>query len=764
MSDKSAKSAKSARKRRLGRTFEEEARRGAPGAEVHMAGRQHAPELEPAESAEPEEAAPELGPPPEPLMSKRSRRRASMRDEVARAEPRGDTSAADPGTVRAPETRAERKEARQRAKAERAAAAAQLKLERKLSREETARERAATEARVARRQQDLREHAGADQLAEDQVDDLQVQPDQPSGAPAPVESADAPAESTETTDAKGNDGSEPPLTGPSGKPAKRRAKSAPASVESQDEIEHRAAEAHAQAEAARVEAEWAAAEAQAEQEAAEALLQAEREAEDARLRVEREAADEQARIEQEAAAAQALAEREAAAEQARQAREAAASAKVEARTAKAQAKTERRTARAEAKADREAAKARAKVEREVAEARTKIEREAVDAAHARDEAEAAAAVEQARVDRTAEDALASVARAKASAEQRAQRAAAEAEARIARAAAKAEARVARASARAQSKADRAAAKAQAAVERAAVKAQGKVTRAATRLQRKSELAETRAQHAADLETRLADWDFTGGTRRRDEGLAAYVARVESQRGGTAGARSPLTTTVKIIMVTAVVGAVAVLPWAAPSVRDGIADLVPGGEAARVDDPSVGPPTSVPPEIITQQVAGLAGVRLAAAGPPLEVNVPRLHVDSKVIPISGQSGSLVPPEDPQVLGWWREGQPAGAQYGSAVVTGHTVHTGGGALDHLGKLDVGDSVRVRTEAGWIEYVVQLAKIYSTEQLARDADQIFTLGGPGRLVLITCDDWNGEFYESNAVVVGAPVLDEPSASGGG
>jgi LPXTG-site transpeptidase (sortase) family protein len=171
-----------------------------------------------------------------------------------------------------------------------------------------------------------------------------------------------------------------------------------------------------------------------------------------------------------------------------------------------------------------------------------------------------------------------------------------------------------------------------------------------------------------------------------------------------------------------------------------------------------------PGVVTQQAQGLTGVRLQAAGAPREVDVPRLHVDSKVIPISGQSGSLLPPSDPQQLGWWREGQPVGAEAGSAVITGHTVHTGGGALDHLDKLVVGDAVRVRTDAGWIRYVVQQTRIYSTAQLARDAKDVFKLDGPGRLVLITCDDWNGVTYESNAVVFAAPVDEQPSSAGTG
>jgi len=226
-------------------------------------------------------------------------------------------------------------------------------------------------------------------------------------------------------------------------------------------------------------------------------------------------------------------------------------------------------------------------------------------------------------------------------------------------------------------------------------------------------------------------------------------------------RRALRRTARVVALVALIGACAVLPWAAPGVPGWLADLVPGGEkAAVVHAPPVAPPTDafVGPVGVSQQAGPYDGVRLEAAGPPREVVVPRLHVDSTVVPISGQSGSLLPPSDAQVLGWWREGRPAGAEYGSAVVTGHTVHTGGGALDHLGQLVVGDSVRVRTDQGWIRYVVQRSRVYSKAELAADAKEIFRLGGAGRLVLITCDDWNGSFYESNAVVFASPVDDQP------
>jgi LPXTG-site transpeptidase (sortase) family protein len=216
-----------------------------------------------------------------------------------------------------------------------------------------------------------------------------------------------------------------------------------------------------------------------------------------------------------------------------------------------------------------------------------------------------------------------------------------------------------------------------------------------------------------------------------------------------------------VVATLIAGG-AVLPWAAPEVRDWMAGLVPdqGTDVVRIEDPPVAPSTEafIGPVGVSQQAGSLAGVRLEAAGPPLEVRIPRLGVDSSVVPISGQSGTLLPPDDPQLLGWWQEGKPVGAQYGTSVVTGHAVHTGGGALDQLGELVAGDSLRVRTDAGWIRYVVQRTRIYSKGALADDAESIFRLGGPGRLVLISCDDWNGEIFESNAVVYATPTADLP------
>ena len=252
-----------------------------------------------------------------------------------------------------------------------------------------------------------------------------------------------------------------------------------------------------------------------------------------------------------------------------------------------------------------------------------------------------------------------------------------------------------------------------------------------------------------------------------ETLAEHVARVEAPRLPRRTRRSRPRTprwfrrTLKVAALAILISAAAVVPWAVPRLPTAISDMLPGhSSAVHIRDPKVAPATDaiVGPVGVDQQAGPYDGVRLQSAGRPREVQVNRLDVDSDVVAISGQSGTLLPPSDPQLLGWWQEGRVVGSQYGAAVITGHTVHTGGGALDHLDQLVVGDKIRVRTDAGWIKYVVKRTQVYSTAELAADAKNLFRAGGTGRLVLITCDDWNGQFYESNALVVATPLLDEP------
>jgi LPXTG-site transpeptidase (sortase) family protein len=108
----------------------------------------------------------------------------------------------------------------------------------------------------------------------------------------------------------------------------------------------------------------------------------------------------------------------------------------------------------------------------------------------------------------------------------------------------------------------------------------------------------------------------------------------------------------------------------------------------------------------------------------------------------------------MVGWWSDGARPGAAKGSAVITGHTVHDGGGAFDDLGQLTTGDAVMVTTGRGTIDYVVSSVTTYRKKALAKQAARVFDQSVPGRLVLVTCEDWDGTAYLSNAVVIATPA----------
>lgn len=285
---------------------------------------------------------------------------------------------------------------------------------------------------------------------------------------------------------------------------------------------------------------------------------------------------------------------------------------------------------------------------------------------------------------------------------------------------------------------------------------------------------TKEQAAAAEDRRDPDWvpdawlppeeSRSRGSRRRVEAdgplPVVYPPRLPQRRKE----KEPTvrrTRLARYSLVVVLIGSCAALPWVVPQVPTWFASVVPEGAS---DPPRTGPtilpaptPTVSGPTSPSAEPTAQAGP-LGAAGRPLEVWVPRLKVRSPVVPISGQSGTLLPPDDAQILGWWQEGSRAGATNGSAVVTGHTISTGGGAFDNLGKLATGDRVRVRTAAGWITYEVQRSRDYTVEELAENAEDIFDRGGQSRLVLITCSDFNGTVYLSNAVVFATPVGDEP------
>ena len=142
------------------------------------------------------------------------------------------------------------------------------------------------------------------------------------------------------------------------------------------------------------------------------------------------------------------------------------------------------------------------------------------------------------------------------------------------------------------------------------------------------------------------------------------------------------------------------------------------------------------------------------GAPRSIHLPRLGVRSRIQPIHVAGSTLTPPSDPAVLGWWADGARPGDPRGSVLVTGHTVSTGGAALDRLEALRPGDAVTVRTRRDALEYAVRRVAVIDKGLVARRAERLFSQEVPGRLVLITCGDWDGFRHRSNVVVTAQPT----------
>jgi len=157
------------------------------------------------------------------------------------------------------------------------------------------------------------------------------------------------------------------------------------------------------------------------------------------------------------------------------------------------------------------------------------------------------------------------------------------------------------------------------------------------------------------------------------------------------------------------------------------------------------------QVVPTEASTELGTRSVA---PLRLRFGALGIDAAVVPIRTAGRVLTPPADPSRLGWWREGARPGAATGTVLVTGHTVHEGHGALDDLDQAVVGDRVAVSGRGHRVTYRVARVLVLTKAQLARRAAGLFDVDGPHRLVLVTCESWDGAAYDGNVVVVAEPV----------
>jgi sortase (surface protein transpeptidase) len=170
-----------------------------------------------------------------------------------------------------------------------------------------------------------------------------------------------------------------------------------------------------------------------------------------------------------------------------------------------------------------------------------------------------------------------------------------------------------------------------------------------------------------------------------------------------------------------------------------------------DDPAVG---AVPPAAATP--APVATTARIAATPPTRLRVPAIRVDAPVVPVGVDGRALAIPDDPSVVGWWRDGARPGAPTGTVVLAGHVDawDTGPGALFHLSRMQPGDAVSVHTDTGDRGYVVEAVRRYAKPELPAE---VFARDGRPRLVLISCGgtfDRRIRSYTDNVVVYATPA----------
>jgi hypothetical protein len=165
-----------------------------------------------------------------------------------------------------------------------------------------------------------------------------------------------------------------------------------------------------------------------------------------------------------------------------------------------------------------------------------------------------------------------------------------------------------------------------------------------------------------------------------------------------------------------------------------------------------PVAAVPARPLPARPVTTAGHPHPSASAPVRLQVPSAGVDAALTGIGlDGAGSLVPPPDGALAGWYPQG-PAPGDAGPAVLTGHVDSVAGPAVFfRLRDLGVGDAVRVaRADGTTVRFTVTRVTRYAKSALP--AAEVYGPTPDAQLRLITC---GGEFdpttgsYLDNVVV---------------
>jgi Sortase domain len=173
-------------------------------------------------------------------------------------------------------------------------------------------------------------------------------------------------------------------------------------------------------------------------------------------------------------------------------------------------------------------------------------------------------------------------------------------------------------------------------------------------------------------------------------------------------------------------------------------------------PSARPTWRAAAEAVTPGIAPIGTADGGAAppvtpGPPTEVRIPRIAVDSTLETLGlSATGELNPPQDFARAGWYAGGTAPG-DVGPAVIAGHVdSRTGPAVFFRLRELRPGDVVEVARDGHWLSFRVTATKEYPKNQFP-----VVAVYGPTpdpQLRLITCGgdfDRSRRSYYDNVVV---------------
>ncbi|MCF6743230.1 DUF4397 domain-containing protein [Blastococcus sp. KM273128] len=150
-------------------------------------------------------------------------------------------------------------------------------------------------------------------------------------------------------------------------------------------------------------------------------------------------------------------------------------------------------------------------------------------------------------------------------------------------------------------------------------------------------------------------------------------------------------------------------------------------------------------------APVAAARPAPAA-PVRLRVPAAGIDAPLVGAGlDDGGALVPPADPDLVGWFTGGPRPGAP-GPAVLTGHVDRAGrSGALGSLHRVVPGDEVLVEgSDGGLTRYRVTAVDRYAKDAFPGDA--VYAPTPAAELRVITCGgafDAGTGSYRDNVVV---------------